>query len=230
MTQPIQIAAIMIDMKRLEIVDNSAFESMMKAELDAERAIQAGVDPVEDQALQINHKTREQIEEAPEVKLVWQQYQKYLKKYNLKGESGQKWDAPIIAGFNNTGFDDAIDKRLCRQFGPPLDDFDGFSCYHPTTNYDLKILVQTFFHRENLTPGGKSYSMDSCRDYFGYSKDMAHDALCDVVQGADLLIRFLKLTKMMIDGSMSLAKGKKIKFKGCVTDERNKFLDGLCKK
>lgn len=228
--QAVQLAAVIIDMQRLSIVENSTFESMIGAEIDDEAAIAQNVDPLEDQALQINGKTREQIAEAPPPNIVWGQYQKYLKKYNLKGESGGKWDAPIVAGFNNTNFDDIIDKRFCVQYGPELDDFGGFQCYHPTTNYDLKILVQTFFHRENLTPGGRSYSMDACRDYFGYSKDMAHDALCDVVQGADLLIRFLRFTKRLIDGSLSINKGKRVKFKGCVTDKDNEFLDGLMKR
>jgi len=54
------------------------------------------------------------------------------------------------------------------------------------------------------------------REYFGYSTENAHKADVDVKQGADMLIRFLKLNKALVNGELDLPKGKKIKFKGCV--------------
>ena len=39
----------------------------------------------------------------------------------------------------------------------------------------------------------KSYSLDSIRDYLGIDKSGAHDALKDVHDCANILIRFLKL-------------------------------------
>ena len=39
----------------------------------------------------------------------------------------------------------------------------------------------------------KSLSMDSMRDLFGMSKENAHDALQDVKDTANLMIRFMKL-------------------------------------
>ena len=38
-----------------------------------------------------------------------------------------------------------------------------------------------------------SYSMDNMRDYFGMSKENAHDALKDVEDTAMLLCRFMRL-------------------------------------
>jgi hypothetical protein len=46
--------------------------------------------------------------------------------------------------------------------------------------------------------------MDNLRDYLGISKDGAHDALKDVKDSAEILIRFLKLYRNMAN---------KVKFK-----------------
>jgi DNA polymerase III epsilon subunit-like protein len=54
----------------------------------------------------------------------------------------------------------------------------------------------------------KSYTLDSLRDYFGISKDGAHDALKDVRDTAEIIIRFLKLHRSL---------SQKIKFKNSFT-------------
>ena len=54
----------------------------------------------------------------------------------------------------------------------------------------------------------KSYTLDSVRDYFGISKTGAHDALKDVKDTAELIVRFMKLHRNL---------GQKIKFKDSFT-------------
>ena len=174
-----------------------------------------GIDPLQDEALKINGFTRDDLRDAPHPKLVWEQYLEYLKGYNIKGRDGGKWNAPSIGGYNNHKFDDLIDVRMCEKYGPPLDDFGGWSMYHPFHNFDAQLLVQNFFHATKIN-NNDSISMDAIRTYFGYSMDNAHNAEVDVKQGADLLIRFLKLTKNLVSGKLNLPTGKKIKFKGCV--------------
>lgn len=214
-TQPIQLAAIMIDLPRLQIVPDSLFESKILPELDDEKAISEGMDPIMDEALKINGHTREDLARAPDAKTVWNQYLSYLDKYNLKGIKGGKWHAPIAAGFNNTNFDDYIDLRLAEKYGPKPDDYGGWSHYHPIHNFDVLQLVRTFFFSIDLNSTG-SYSMDAVRQYFGYQKLNAHKADVDVKQGADLLLRFLKLTKRIVSGKLVLPAGKRIKFFDCV--------------
>ena len=51
----------------------------------------------------------------------------------------------------------------------------------------------------------KSYALDNVRDYFGISKEGAHDAFKDVKDTAEILIRFMKLHRNL---------GNKVKFKG----------------
>ena len=43
----------------------------------------------------------------------------------------------------------------------------------------------------------KSLSLDNMRDYFGISKDNAHDAMKDVLDCAAILTRFLRLHRNM---------------------------------
>jgi DNA polymerase III epsilon subunit-like protein len=50
----------------------------------------------------------------------------------------------------------------------------------------------------------KNYTLDNLREYLGISKEGAHDALKDVKDTAEILIRFLKLHRNL---------GKKVKFK-----------------
>jgi exonuclease I len=55
-------------------------------------------------------------------------------------------------------------------------------------------LVYYWFENNNDV---KSLSMDSMRDYLGISKAGAHDAIKDVKDTAEILIRFMKLHRNM---------------------------------
>lgn len=213
--QPIQIAAVVIDIKRLEIINDSVFTSTMKPVFDAEECERLGIDPIEQEALNINGHTVEELEEAPPLKTVWEQYLEYLKNYNIKGRDGDRWNAPAIGGYNNCKFDDFIDMRLCELYGPKLDEYGDMTMYHPFYNFDTQHLVQNFFHGVKVNKTD-AISMDAMREYLGYKKENAHDAVVDVMQGADMLIRFLRLIKNLLGGKLDLPKGKKIKFKDSV--------------
>jgi DNA polymerase III epsilon subunit-like protein len=64
----------------------------------------------------------------------------------------------------------------------------------------MNLIFYWFEHNNDL----KSYTLDNIRDYMGLSKDGAHDALKDVKDTAQILIRFLKLHRNL---------GQKIQFK-----------------
>lgn len=106
--QPIQIAAAMIDGRTLEIKDGGKFESMMSIIPD-KKVDEYGLRPVEQDALDVNHKTIEEIMEAPSPKLVMQQFAEWVNSHNYKND---RWSAPIRCGFNSHSFDDVILDRL----------------------------------------------------------------------------------------------------------------------
>lgn len=188
-TQPVQIAAIAIDPRNLTIIEDSEFESLIRPEFDNDKCIELKIDPIEQQALDVNGKTVEMLKDAPGVKSVWESFCKYAMNFN---PSGKKWDCPILVGFNNLGFDDVITKRLAKEFGPYDASRDACPLFHPVWKIDV---IQMLFPWFESNYDIKSMSMDSLREYFGMDKDGAHDALVDVKQQAQIFCQLMKITR-----------------------------------
>ena len=183
-TQPTQLAALALDGRSFKL--KGTFNSEMKPILDDEKAIELGFDPIEDGALKITNKTREQLAEAPDPKVVWKKFVKFVEKYNWKGT---QWFAPIPAGFNIIGFDMIIIDRMCKAFGPWDADRQSQKLFHKIFKIDM---MDNIFMWTEADPSVKSISMDSLRDRMGLSKDNAHDALQDVKDTANIMIKFMK--------------------------------------
>ena len=198
-TQPIQIAAVAIHPQKLEILEGGVFESLMKPELDDEKAVEMGVDPIQDEALAVNHKTREELKTAPKAKVVWKSFEKWVKTFNPKGN---KWGRPVKCGFNNNKFDDIIVNRLCGEepyaFGPYDTEYYQEEIFHPIHSIDVMKLCWYWF--EGLDTGMRGMSMDALREYFGMESENAHDALVDVIDTAEILVRFMKLSRYCHNG------------------------------
>ena len=183
-TQPTQIAALALDGRSLK--PKGTFNSEIRPILNDERAIEAGLDPVEDEALKITGKTRAELARAPHLKTVWKKFTDFVNKYNWKGT---QWFAPIPAGFNIVGFDMIIANRLCKEFGP----YDKKTERQKLFNLIFKIdVMDNVFMWTEADPEVKSISMDSLRDRMGLSKENAHDALQDVKDTANIMIKFMK--------------------------------------
>ncbi len=154
--------------------------------LDDEKAISLGLDPIEDEALKITHKTREQLENAPTVKVVWNKFIKFVGQYNWKNDP---FYAPIPVGFNILGFDMIIIDRLCREYGPWDKDREKQKLFSRVYKFDI---MDNIFAWTEGDPSIKSISMDSLRDIMGLSKENAHDALQDVKDEANIFIKLMK--------------------------------------
>ena len=186
-TQPVQIAAVAIHGRKLTIQPGGYFESLIRPELDDEKAIEMGVDPIEDEALAVNGKTREELSKAPSAKTVWKKFANFVNKYNWKKTP---YFAPIPAGYNIIGFDLPIVQRLCEQHGPVDKKTGKQTLFNKIHKIDM--LDTVWMWMEN-NPDIKSLSMDSMRDLLGMSKENAHDAMQDVKDTANLMIAFMKL-------------------------------------
>jgi DNA polymerase III epsilon subunit-like protein len=183
-TQPTQIAAIALDGRSLTM--KGQFNSEIKPIFDEQKAIDAGFDPVQDEALKITGKTREQLELAPSLKSVWNKFIKFVDQYNWKGEP---FFAPIPVGFNIIGFDMHIINRLCKEFGPWDTEREQQKLFSKV--YKIDIMDNVFAWTEG-DPTIKSISMDSLRERMGLSTENAHDALQDVKDSANIFIKLLK--------------------------------------
>ena len=111
--QVTQLAALAIDGRSFKL--KGTFDSEIWAEIDDDEAVKKGLAPLEEGALKVTGKTREQISKAPKPKIVWEKFCAFVNKYNWKGTS---FFAPIPAGYNILGYDMIIIDRLCKQYGP----------------------------------------------------------------------------------------------------------------
>ena len=182
--QPTQIAAIALDGRNLKL--KGTFNSEIRAEVDDEKAIAAGLGPIEEGALKVTGKTREQIAKAPQLKTVWKKFTAFVDKYNWKGTP---FFAPIPAGFNIIGYDMKIINRLCKEFGP-WDAKRGEQQLFSKV-YKIDVMDNVWMWTEG-DPDVKSISMDSLRERMGLSSENAHDALQDVKDTANIMIKFMK--------------------------------------
>ena len=171
-TQPTQIAAIALHGRKLTIQPNGIFNSEIRPIFDDKKAIEAGFDPVEEEALKITGKTREALAKAPLPKTVWKKFEDFCMQFNFKKSS---YTAPIAAGYNIIGFDLPIVQRMCDMHGT-TDARGRQTVFNPIFKLDLMDIV--FSWTEN-NKDFKSLSMDFLREYMGFpeeSKQNAHDA------------------------------------------------------
>ncbi len=154
-------------------------------------------DRLEDGALKVNKLTREQLEKAPDQKVVWNQFVAWVGRYNSRGNN---WTAPIACGKNIRDFDlkfvDVLNRLHCPKKEKTV-------LFH-RTKFDLEDPIFLWFENE---PEPAKYNMDALREYFGMETEGAHDALVDVRQTGQLLMKFLKLHR-------EFQKRRLVKFKG----------------
>ena len=183
-TQPTQLAALALDGRNFKL--KGTFNSEIRPVLSDKKAEELGLDPLEEEALRITGKTREELKKAPTLRSVWKKFVQFVDQYNWKGT---QWFAPIPAGFNINGFDMIIVNRLCKAYGPYNSDREQQKLFHMI--YKVDMMDNIFMWTEG-DPSVKSISMDSLRDRMGLSKDNAHDALQDVKDTANIMIKFMK--------------------------------------
>ena len=194
--QPTQIAAVAIHARKLELQPGGMFNSEIRPIIDDEEAIKAGVDPLEDEALKVTRKTRDALAKAPLPKTVWNKFAQFCDKYNFKKTS---YYAPIAAGYNINGYDMPIVERMCQQYGPVDSKRGRQGIFNPIFTIDVMQHIYCWFENNQDVKG---YGMDYMRVYFGMSqasKDNAHDALQDVKDTANIMIKFMKFQRTLIE-------------------------------
>lgn len=202
-TQPLQIAAVVIDGRRLVLKENAVFKSLIRPIVDEKELKKTRFAQVEEEALNVNHLTLDMLKDAPLLKNVITSFVDFVKLYNYKGDI---WSAPILCGFNNNGFDDVITNLLLREFGFWDEERGKNAVFHPAHNIDVMKLVFPWF--ENTKMESNSLSLDALRTYFGMSKEGGHDALVDVYDTAEIMIRFMKMYRHFMDNGLIEMKGR----------------------
>jgi DNA polymerase III epsilon subunit-like protein len=202
---PVQIAAVMVDPVRLEIIKDSEFNIMIKPDaLENDSSYNYGDSDILDFHAKVRSSTKDKILaswlEYPKQDHSWNMFVSYLDMYHIRSSNKSCFTAPIAAGYNINRFDLRITERLSKKYNN-LNKEGRSSLFYPRDVIDIMNLVFYWFEGNNEL---KNYTLDNLRDYLGINKDGAHDALKDVQDSANILIRFLKLHRNM---------SKKIKFK-----------------
>lgn len=202
---PVQIAAVIIDPYRLEIVKNSEFNISLKPSAIEDNPEYAYADSdVLDFHAKVQAKSKDDILEAwrgyPKQDIGWKNFVSYLQMYHTRSDRKSCFTAPIAAGYNINRFDMKIIERLSLKY-KNLNKEGKTDLFYPRDLIDVMHLVFYWFEGNSEL---KNYTLDNLRNYFGLNKENAHDALKDVKDTAQLLIRFLKLHRSL---------SQKIKFK-----------------
>lgn len=176
--EAIQVAGKAYDARTLEpypIEAGGEFCSLMKP-LYPER--------LQDGALKVNGKTREELAKAPDQKVVWNAFVAWVNKFNKKRNT---FGAPIACGKNIRNFDlkfvDVLNALHCPKKEKTL-------LFSTRLQVELEDQILQWFSGDPELPNMK---MDTLREYFGLSTESAHDALEDTRQTGALIFRFMKL-------------------------------------
>lgn len=202
---PVQIAAIIIDPNRLEIIKDSEFNISLKpTSLEENEEYSYSDSDVLDFHAKVQGKSKEDIlgswKSFPSQDIGWKSFVSYLEMYHTRSDKKSCFTAPIAAGYNINRFDLKIVERMSIKY-KNLNKEGKTSLFYPRDVVDVMNLIFYWFEGNSEL---KNYTMDHLREYFGIAKDGAHDALKDVKDTAELLIRFLKLHRSL---------SKKIKFR-----------------
>ena len=190
---PVQIAAVMVDPLHLELIDGSEFNINFKPEVLEDNDNYTYTTDILDFHAKVKSCSKEDVLKEwykyPKQEHSWKMFVDYLDKYHTRSSKKSQFSAPIAAGYNINRFDLNIIERLSNKYGNTNKE-KRTSLFYPRDVVDVMNLVFYWFeHSDDL----KSYTLDTLRDYLGLSKEGAHDAIKDVKDTAQILIRFLRL-------------------------------------
>jgi DNA polymerase III epsilon subunit-like protein len=201
---PVQIAAVMVDPIKLEIIPDSEFNANFKPEVLEQNDNYTYETDILDFHSKVKGCSKDDVLNSwklyPKQDISWKMFVEYLNKYHTRTSKKSQFSAPIAAGYNIYKFDLPIVNRLSSKYGN-LNKEKRTDIFYPRDVVDVINLVFYWFEHNNEL---KSYTLDNLRDYFGISKEGAHDAIKDVKDTANIMIRFLRLHRSL---------SQKIKFK-----------------
>ena len=183
----VQLAAVAVNPRRLEIVPNSEFNVVIKPpNIDDEDYMTTDRKQTIMWHANLRGITPEEVvagwKEGTLEEHAWKDFVNYVNGYNPKGTF---FTAPIAGGANIKDFDLIIADRLNKRYKITKDLF--------WKRDRADVLEYSYHWFEGLADAPKNYKMDTLREFFGMSSENAHDALTDVKDSANILIRFMKL-------------------------------------
>jgi hypothetical protein len=184
---PVEIAAVPVDPRTLEIKSGNAFRATIKPDgIDTDEYFtKAHQDTIAWHAKTRGVEPEDIIREwksAQSEKVVWKNFMSYCAKYEIDKRQGQWYVEPIPCGYNIVGFDLPIIKRLSEKHKTKMP-------FSKVNKIDLMDILFMWF--ESLDEPS-NMKLDSFREFFGIEADQAHEALSDTLDEANLLVKFMR--------------------------------------
>ena len=201
---PVELAAIPIDPRTLDIKIDKAFNATIKPPgiTKEEYFTDEKQKTIEWHAKQRGVTSEDIIQtwkSGKSEKIVWKNFCEYCKKFEIEKSRDSWYPEPIAAGYNIIGFDLPICQRLAKKHKTKMP-------FAKVTKIDIMDML--FFWLENLDEP-QNMRLDTMRDWFGIKAEQAHEAFSDTVDSAKLLTQFMKFHRRQ----SSVAK-----FKGAMSD------------
>lgn len=193
---PVEIAAVPVNPRTLEIKMDDTFEVTVKPPgIDKDEYFTTGVQKTIDWHASTRGCSSEDIvstwKKGKSQKVAMKNFCSYLQKYHIEKDPMRRiyFTEPAYSGYNVDGFDDIIIRNMC----------DKHKLDYPFAkmgNMDLLHYITYWF--ENM-PEPENYKMDTLKEFFGLvSHGQAHSAISDVVDTAKILVRFLKFARRQV--------------------------------
>ena len=194
-TNPVELAAVAIHPRTLEIFTEDAFKMTIKPPSmddddyytdERNKTIKWHADTRGTTTASIIDMWQNGTSEE----MVWKNFLTFLQKYHIRKNVSKKiyYTEPIISGYNIDGFDIPIFKRLAAKYKTKKWPFSKLP-----PSLDLQAILYYWF--DNM-PEPDNMKLDTLKKYFGLeSSGQAHEALSDVIDTAKILVRFLKFAR-----------------------------------
>tara|TARA_R110002020_G_scaffold55309_2_gene153594 strand:+ start:17207 stop:17878 length:672 start_codon:yes stop_codon:yes gene_type:complete len=184
---PVELAAIPVNPRTLEIKKEQAFRATIKPDGidDDSYFTKERKDTISWHAKQRGVESEDIINDwkkGKSEKVVWKNFCGYCSKYEVDKKPGQWYTEPIPAGYNIIGFDLPIANRLAEKYGTK-------SPFSKVTKIDMMDILFMWF--ENLEEPS-SMKLDAFRKFLGMNAAQAHEALSDTIDEAELMVKFMK--------------------------------------
>ena len=193
---PVEIAAVPVNPRTLEIKMDDTFEVTVKPPgIDKDAYFTTGVQKTIDWHASTRGCSSDDIvstwKKGKSQKVAMKNFCSYLQKYHIEKDPVRRiyFTEPAYSGYNVDGFDDIIIRNMCTKH--KLD-----YPFAKMGNMDLLNYITYWF--ENM-PEPENYKMYTLKEFFGLqSHGQAHSAISDVVDTAKILVRFLKFARRQV--------------------------------
>lgn len=187
-TQIVQIGACAIKRNSLKIVDR--FTSLVRPD---------DFDAIEEEALQVNGLTIEQLKEAPKCEIIFPAFANWIQNYNTN-KNKNSFGAPIGMHYNGDKFDMPIMARYCKRFGYWDNKWDNQTLLNPMFSFD--IMQHMWFWTRNVKEL-KNMKLTTVLEYLGVPKEEiekgAHDGMWDAEWTAKIGIKILNVGNFLTE-------------------------------